>query len=267
MSQLDGDEGKAKVAATWLLTSPGVPFVYYGEEVGMRGAKPDPRIRTPMQWTSDRNGGFSRADPARLYLPVIMDPVYGYQAVNVEAQSRTTSSLLHWTRRMLQLRREMEKLERSLGGIKNMNGLPDALFLIDVGHEKIALAEANKLGIPVVAVVDTNCSPAGVDYVVPGNDDAMRAIQLYSAGVADAVLEGRAQVPEVPEGVDEFVEVINQGETLDIRWHEDRIQAYDHAVPAVFPHHLDYPPVGNLLLSLGHPGEADVREVLHPLEV
>ncbi len=108
---------------------------------------------------------------------------------------------------VLGLRREMEKLERSLGGIKDMGALPDALFIIDIEHERIALAEANKLGIPVVAVVDTNCSPEGVDYVIPGNDDAMRAIQLYAAGIADAVLDGKASIPEVPEGEDEFVEV------------------------------------------------------------
>jgi small subunit ribosomal protein S2 len=108
---------------------------------------------------------------------------------------------------VLGLRREMDKLERSLGGIKNMGGLPDALFVIDIEHERIAVAEANKLGIPIVAVVDTNCSPEGIGYVIPGNDDAMRAIQLYSAGIADAVLEGKASVPQVPAGEDDFVEV------------------------------------------------------------
>ena len=85
------------------------------------------------------------------------------------------------------LRREMDKLGRSLGGIKDMERLPDVLFVVDVGHEKIAIHEANKLGIPIVAIVDTNCSPDGVDYVVPGNDDAMRAIQLYASGIADAM--------------------------------------------------------------------------------
>ncbi len=113
---------------------------------------------------------------------------------------------------VLGLRREMEKLERSLGGIKDMGSLPDALFIIDIEHERIALAEANKLGIPVVAIVDTNCSPEGVDHVIPGNDDAMRAIQLYAAGVADAVLEGKASIPEVPEGSDEFIEVGGEAE-------------------------------------------------------
>jgi len=109
------------------------------------------------------------------------------------------------------LRREMEKLLRSLGGIRAMTALPDALFVIDVGHEEIAIAEANKLGIPVVAVVDTNCSPEGIDYVIPGNDDAMRAILLYAAGVADSVLDGKASLPEVPVGEDEFVELDEEG--------------------------------------------------------
>lgn len=97
--------------------------------------------------------------------------------------------------------RELAKLERGLGGIKNMEGLPDVLFVIDVGHEKIAVAEAVKLGIPVVGVVDTNNSPEGVDYIVPGNDDAIRAISLYVSGVADAVIEGRAsaQATDVAE--------------------------------------------------------------------
>jgi small subunit ribosomal protein S2 len=105
-----------------------------------------------------------------------------------------------------QLRREMDKLEKSLGGIKNMESLPDALFVIDVGHEKIAIHEAAKLGIPVVAIVDTNCSPDGIDYVIPGNDDAMRAIKLYTTGMADAVLEGKESV-----GEDEFVELDEAG--------------------------------------------------------
>ncbi len=110
-----------------------------------------------------------------------------------------------------QLRREMDKLEKSLGGIKNMESLPDAMFVVDVGHEKIAIHEARKLGIPVVAIVDTNCSPDGIDYVVPGNDDAMRAIHLYAIGMADAVLEGKESVPTVAVGEDEFVELDEAG--------------------------------------------------------
>ncbi|MCL2657406.1 MAG: 30S ribosomal protein S2 [Betaproteobacteria bacterium] len=105
--------------------------------------------------------------------------------------------------------RELEKLQKSIGGIKEMSGLPDALFVIDVGYHKIAITEAKKLGIPVVAVVDTNHSPEGVDYVIPGNDDSSRAIRLYARGVADAVLEGRSHVINeiVAAGQDEFVEV------------------------------------------------------------
>ena len=112
---------------------------------------------------------------------------------------------------MLGFGREREKLERTLGGIKNMDALPTAVFLIDVGHEEIAVREARKLGIPVVAVVDTNCSPDGIDYPIPGNDDAMRAIQLYAEGIADAVLEGKSSIPEVPRGDDEFVELDESG--------------------------------------------------------
>ncbi len=108
----------------------------------------------------------------------------------------------------LGLSREREKLERSLGGIKNMGGVPDALFVIDVGHEKIAVTEANKLGIPVVGVVDTNNDPSNVDYVIPGNDDAIRAVQIYVRGAAEAVLNGRATAARmVAGGEDEFIEV------------------------------------------------------------
>ena len=111
----------------------------------------------------------------------------------------------------LTLQREMDKLRKSIGGIKDMAGLPDAIFLIDVGYHKIAITEAAKLGIPVVAVVDTNHSPEGVNFVIPGNDDSSMAIRLYARGVADAVLEGKNQaISEVVQqlaGDDEFVEV------------------------------------------------------------
>jgi small subunit ribosomal protein S2 len=112
---------------------------------------------------------------------------------------------------ILGLSREREKLERSLGGIKDMKSLPDVMFVIDVEHEDIAIREARKLGIPVVAVVDTNCSPDGVDYIVPGNDDAMRAIELYTTLIADAVIDGKASLPEVALGEDEFVELDEEG--------------------------------------------------------
>ncbi|MEN8763517.1 MAG: 30S ribosomal protein S2 [Thiogranum sp.] len=114
----------------------------------------------------------------------------------------------------LMLTREKDKLDRSLGGIKDMNRLPDAMFIVDVGHEKIAVSEAKKLGIPVVGVVDSNNSPENVDYVIPGNDDSIRAIQIYVQGVADAVDEGRSAMAQVGgTNEDEFIEVRGGSET------------------------------------------------------
>jgi small subunit ribosomal protein S2 len=112
----------------------------------------------------------------------------------------------------LGLQREMQKLQRSLGGIKELGGLPDALFVIDVGYHKIAIAEANKLGIPVVGIVDSNHSPEGISYVIPGNDDSSKAVALYARAVADAIIEGKANatsdvVQAVAAEGDEFVEV------------------------------------------------------------
>ncbi|MCH7834157.1 MAG: 30S ribosomal protein S2 [Proteobacteria bacterium] len=112
---------------------------------------------------------------------------------------------------VLGLDRDRQKLDRSLGGIKEMKSLPDILFIVDVDHEDIAVREAKKLGIPVVAIVDTNCSPEGIDYVIPGNDDAMRAIELYAALIADAVIDGKSSVPEVALGDDDFVELDAEG--------------------------------------------------------
>ena len=106
---------------------------------------------------------------------------------------------------VLTLRRERDKLQASLGGIKDMQRLPDALFVIDIGHEDIAIKEAKKLGIPVIAVVDTNYDPDLVDYAIPGNDDAIRAVQLYARAAADAVLEGKAAAPGAASvSADEF---------------------------------------------------------------
>ena len=118
-------------------------------------------------------------------------------------------------REQLELQREMEKLEASLGGIKNMNGLPDALFVVDVGHEEIAIQEAKVLGIPVIGIVDTNNSPLDVHYIVPGNDDAIRAIQLYARAAADAVLEGKAAAPIMASSAtDEFIELDAEGNPI-----------------------------------------------------
>ena len=130
----------------------------------------------------------------------------------LEAQSEDGTFERLSKKEVIRLRREMAKLEKSLGGIKEMNGLPDALFVIDVGHEKIAVSEARKLGIPIVGVVDTNNSPDGIDYVIPGNDDAIRAVQLYAQGVADAVLAGREAMPQMGgSDEDEFVELDENG--------------------------------------------------------
>jgi small subunit ribosomal protein S2 len=108
---------------------------------------------------------------------------------------------------LLTIRRDVEKLQRSLGGIKNMNVLPDVIFVIDVGYEEIAIKEAKKLGIPVVAIVDTNNPLQGVDYIIPGNDDAIRAIQLYASATADAILEAKASTQTLTGNEDDFVEV------------------------------------------------------------
>lgn len=107
----------------------------------------------------------------------------------------------------LQLSRELEKLERSLGGIKNINGLPDAIFIVDVGNEKIAVAEANKLRIPVIGIVDTNNNPDNIDYVIPGNDDSMSAIELYAKGIADMVLDSKQSKTTANRDKGEYVEV------------------------------------------------------------
>lgn len=131
---------------------------------------------------------------------------------DMEAQQAEGATERMSKKEALMFQRELEKLNKSIGGIKDMNTLPDALFVIDVGYHKIAVAEARTLGIPVVAVVDTNHSPDGIDYIIPGNDDSAKAIALYARGMADAILEGREQrlnglVEEIAEGDEEFVEV------------------------------------------------------------
>lgn len=125
---------------------------------------------------------------------------------DLEAQAEDGTFEKLTKKEALQKTRLKDKLERSLGGIKDMGGLPDAVFVIDVQHERIAIQEANKLGIPVIAIVDTNSDPAGVDYVIPGNDDAIRAIRLYVTGIADAIETGLAET-QAEVSADEFVEV------------------------------------------------------------
>jgi small subunit ribosomal protein S2 len=132
---------------------------------------------------------------------------------DLEAMSNDGSFEKIGKKEALMLTREMEKLERSLGGIKDMRGIPDAMFVVDVGYEKIAISEARKLGIPVVGVVDTNNSIDGIDYVIPGNDDAIRAIQLYVESAASAIDTGKLSVAHaVANSTDEFVELAEDGD-------------------------------------------------------
>ncbi len=127
---------------------------------------------------------------------------------DLQAQLADPASAEKFTKKeLLDLTREVEKLENSLGGIKDMGGLPDALFVIDTGYQKGAITEAKKLGIPVIGVVDTNNSPEGIDYIIPGNDDSSRAIRLYARGVADAILEGKNNIAKEASSGDDFVEV------------------------------------------------------------
>ncbi|MFL1406185.1 30S ribosomal protein S2 [Marinobacter sp. M1N3S26] len=131
----------------------------------------------------------------------IRQSIRRYRDLDTQSQDGTFDKLTK--KEALDRTREMERLERSIGGIKDMGGLPDAMFVIDVDHERIAIKEANKLGIPVIGVVDTNSDPDGVDYVIPGNDDAIRAIQIYVKAVADTCIEAA----QAGGGADEFVEV------------------------------------------------------------
>lgn len=128
----------------------------------------------------------------------IRESIKRFRELEIQAADGTFAQLTK--KEALMRTREMEKLSRSIGGIKDMGGLPDALFVVDVDHERIAINEANKLGIPVIGIVDTNSNPDGVDYIIPGNDDALRAIQIYVKAIADACLEGSGA------GTGEFVE-------------------------------------------------------------
>jgi small subunit ribosomal protein S2 len=132
---------------------------------------------------------------------------------DLEAQSQDGTFEKLTKKEALVRTRTMEKLDRSVGGIKDMGGLPEALFVVDVEHERIAITEANKLGIPVIGIVDTNSDPAGVDYIIPANDDAIRAIRLYAGAVADALLEGRASASTGAK--DEFVEVVDGAQSAE----------------------------------------------------
>ncbi|MFZ1827553.1 MAG: 30S ribosomal protein S2 [Candidatus Competibacteraceae bacterium] len=182
------------------LASKGGKVMLVGTKRSAREATAEAAIRSGMPYVNHRwlGGMLTNFKTVRQSIKRLKD-------LDLMAQDGTFDRLAK--KEVIGLRREMDKLERSLGGIKDMTSLPDALFVIDVGHERIAVQEANKLGIPVIGVIDTNNSPDGVNYVVPGNDDAIRAIQLYVGGVAEAVLEGRAVLATGRGREEEFVEI------------------------------------------------------------
>ena len=182
------------------LASKGGRILFVGTKRAAREATAEAAIHCAMPYVNHRwlGGMLTNFKTVRQSIKRLKD-------LEIMSQDGTFDRLAK--KEVIILRREMDKLERSLGGIKEMPTLPDALFVIDVGHEKIAVQEASKLGVPVVGVVDTNNSPQDVDYVIPGNDDAIRAIKLYLDGVADAVLTGRSSVPSLFGDEEEFVEV------------------------------------------------------------
>ena len=182
----------------------GGKILFVGSKRAARQAVSDEAVRCGMPYVSQRwlGGMLTNFKTIRQSIKRLRD------LEEMTAEGATTDFT---KKELLKLARERDKLEKALGGIKEMEALPDAVFIIDVGHEEIAVKEAQKLAIPVVAIVDTNCSPEGIDYPIPGNDDAMRAIQLYTQGLADAVLDGKASIPEVPTGDDEFVELDEAG--------------------------------------------------------
>jgi len=186
------------------LVADGGTVLFVGSKRAARQAISEQAARCSMPWVSQRwlGGMLTNFKTIRQSIKRLKD----LEEITAEGASHDFTK-----KEILGMIRERDKLQLALGGIKEMDSLPDAIFIIDVGHEEIAVREARKLGISVVAVVDTNCSPEGVDLAIPGNDDAMRAIELYATGIADAVIEGKASIPEVPTGDDEFVELDAEG--------------------------------------------------------
>ncbi|HRF62686.1 MAG TPA: 30S ribosomal protein S2 [Candidatus Competibacter sp.] len=182
------------------MASKGGKVLFVGTKRSAREATAEAAIRAGMPYVNHRWLGGMLTN-----FKTVRQSIKRLKELELMAQDGTFDRLAK--KEVIGLRREMDKLERSLGGIKDMASLPDALFVIDVGHERIAVQEANKLGIPVLGVVDTNNSPDGVSYVIPGNDDAIRAIQLYVGGAAEAVQEGRALLVSGRGAEEEFVEI------------------------------------------------------------
>ncbi|QQS55554.1 MAG: 30S ribosomal protein S2 [Candidatus Competibacteraceae bacterium] len=187
------------------LASKGGKILLVGTKRSAREATAEAALRCGMPYVNHRwlGGMLTNFKTVRQSIKRLKD-------LDLMAQDGTFERLAK--KEVIGLRRDMDKLERSLGGIKDMASLPDALFVIDVGHESIAVQEANKLGIPVIGVVDSNNSPDGISHIIPGNDDAIRAIQLYVGGLAEAVLEGRAVLTS-GRVEEEFIEIPEE-ETL-----------------------------------------------------
>lgn len=181
------------------LASRGGQILFVGTKRAARDIIPQEAERCSMPYVSQRWLGGTLTNFATVRRSV-------KRLLELEAMAEDGTMDLLIKKETVKMRRELDKLEKSLGGIRNMESLPDALFVIDVGYEKIAVAEANKLGIPVVALVDTNNSPDGVDYVIPSNDDAISAVTLFTTAMADAVLAGRETMPMIEGDADEFVE-------------------------------------------------------------
>jgi small subunit ribosomal protein S2 len=186
------------------LVADGGTVLFVGSKRAARQAIAEQAARCGMPWVSQRwlGGMLTNFKTIRQSIKRLRD----LEEITAEGATHDFTK-----KEILRMTRERDKLQLALGGIKQMDSLPDAIFVIDVGHEEIAVREARKLGISVIAVVDTNCSPEGIDLAIPGNDDAMRAIELYATGIADAVLDGKASIPEVPTGDDEFVELDEEG--------------------------------------------------------
>ena len=181
------------------LSARGGQVLFVGTKRAAREVIPREAERCGMPYVSQRWLGGTLTNYATVRRSV-------KRLLELEAMAEDGTMNLLIKKEMVKMRRELGKLEKSLGGIRSMESLPDALFVIDVGYEKIAVAEANKLGIPVVALVDTNNSPDGVDYVIPANDDAISAVTLFATAIAGAILSGRETLPIIEGDTDEFVE-------------------------------------------------------------
>jgi small subunit ribosomal protein S2 len=181
------------------LSARGGQVLFVGTKRAARDVVPREAERCGMPYVSQRWLGGTLTNYATVRRSV-------KRLLELEAMAEDGTMDLLIKKEMVKMHRELGKLEKSLGGIRSMESLPDALFVIDVGYEKIAVAEANKLGIPVVALVDTNNSPDGIDYVIPANDDAISAVTLFATAIADAILSGRETLPMIEGDADEFVE-------------------------------------------------------------